>query len=146
MKDFVPVSPAHALAHRLAYQRIIDVRSPSEHADDCFPGATGHCVLDDAERVRIGTLNKEVSPFEAKRVGAALVARNIANLLENQLQSLNRQGKILVYCWRGGNRSASLATILARIGYSVEVIEGGEAAAEPAPTVTADKKDEKKKR
>lgn len=125
MKDFVPVSPEHALAHRTGYQRIIDVRSPSEYADDCFPGARGHCVLNDAERVQIGTLNKEVSPFEAKRVGAAIVARNISVLLENELHTLNRQGKILVYCWRGGNRSASLATILARIGYSVEVIEGG---------------------
>ncbi len=125
MRDFQAVSAAQALAQRHQYQRIIDVRSPSEYLLDCFPGAVSHCVLDDEQRVRIGTLNKQVSPFEAKRVGAALVARNIAAMLEHGLHDLNRQDKVLVYCWRGGNRSASLGTILARIGYPVEVIEGG---------------------
>ena len=65
-----------------SFDAILDVRSPSEFAEDHLPGAINLPVLDDAERARVGTLYKQVSPFEAKRVGAALVARNIAHHVE----------------------------------------------------------------
>ena len=125
MRDFQATSASAALANRPQYTKIIDVRSPSEFLEDCFPDAENQPVLNDEQRVTIGTINKEISAFEAKRVGAALVSRNIANILETHFTDLQRDAKLLVYCWRGGNRSASLATVLARIGYHVEVIEGG---------------------
>jgi tRNA 2-selenouridine synthase len=125
MKDFTSISAAVALDLASSFQRIIDVRSPSEFALDHFPGALNYPVLSDEERIEIGTLDQQVSSFEAKKVGAALVARNIAMLLENQLIDLKRQDKILIYCWRGGNRSGSLATVLSRIGYNVNTVDGG---------------------
>ena len=64
-----------------AYRDRIDVRSPAEFAQDHIPAAANHPVLDDAERARIGTLYA-ASPFSARRRGAALVARNIAAMLE----------------------------------------------------------------
>ncbi len=67
-----------------AYDDILDVRSPAEYADDHIPGAINVPVLNDEERARIGTLYKQVSPFEAKKLGAALIARNIAYHLEDQ--------------------------------------------------------------
>ena len=107
------------------FDTIIDARSEGEYALDHLPGAINCPVLDDEERVRVGTLYKQVGSFEAKKVGAALVARNIARHLEQQFDSKPREWKPLVYCWRGGNRSGSLAHILAKIGWPVVQLDGG---------------------
>ena len=107
------------------YSCIIDVRAPAEFAEDHLPGAINLPVLNDAERTEIGTLQKQVGPFEAKRRGAALVARNIARHLETELCNAPRDFKPLVYCWRGGQRSGAMAQILSEIGWKTTVIEGG---------------------
>lgn len=107
------------------FDQIIDVRSPAEYALDHIPGAINCPVLDNDERIRVGTLYKQVGAFEAKKVGAALVAKNIARHIETQFIDLPREWKPLVYCWRGGNRSGSMATILARIGWPVIQLDGG---------------------
>lgn len=104
---------------------IIDVRSPSEFADDHVPGAINMPVLDDQQRIEIGTMYKQISPFAAKRAGAALVARNIAHHLQTTLKDAPRDFSPLVYCWRGGQRSGSMARILSEIGWQTGVIEGG---------------------
>lgn len=108
-----------------SFDAIIDVRSPSEFALDHLPGAVNYPVLDDEERVRVGTIYKQVNPFEAKKIGAALVAKNIGRHIEEHFTSLPREWKPLVYCWRGGNRSGSMAHILAKIGWPVVQLDGG---------------------
>lgn len=65
-----------------AFDEIVDVRTPLEYADDHIPGALNAPVLTNEERVIVGTMYKQVSPFEATRVGAAMVARNIARHLD----------------------------------------------------------------
>jgi hypothetical protein len=65
------------------FDAIIDVRSPSEFAEDHLPGAINLPVLNDEERVRVGTLYKQTSAFEAKKLGAALIAKNIAQHIED---------------------------------------------------------------
>jgi tRNA 2-selenouridine synthase len=107
------------------FDTIIDARSEGEFALDHLPGAINCPVLNDEERVRVGTLYKQVGSFEAKKLGAALVARNIARHLEEQFADKPKDWKPLVYCWRGGNRSGSLAHILARIGWPVVQLDGG---------------------
>lgn len=107
------------------FKTILDARSPSEYALDHLPGACNTPVLDDDERARVGTTNAEAGAFEAKRQGAALVARNIAGLMDTVFREQPREWSPLVYCWRGGQRSGSLATVLARVGWSVSLIEGG---------------------
>ncbi len=107
------------------FDTVIDVRSPSEHAEDHIPGAVNLPVLDDEERARVGTIYTRISPFTARKVGAALVARNAARHLEGPLADKPGGWRPLVYCWRGGQRSNSFATILAQVGWRVEVIEGG---------------------
>ncbi|MBU6272207.1 MAG: tRNA 2-selenouridine(34) synthase MnmH [Betaproteobacteria bacterium] len=124
-RDPHPVAAETALAQLDDYDLIIDARSPSEHALDHLPGAVSMPVLDDAERAQVGTLNTQVGAFEAKRMGAALVSRRIAALLDGPLAALPRQSRCLVYCWRGGNRSGSLATVMARVGWPVAVLTGG---------------------
>lgn len=109
----------------LRFDDIIDVRAPAEYADDHLPGAISLPVLDDAERAQVGTIYKQVSPFDARKLGAALVARNAAAHLMGPLADKPGGWQPLVYCWRGGQRSGSFATILGQIGWRVEVIAGG---------------------
>jgi len=107
------------------FDAIIDVRSPAEFAEDHLPGAINCPVLSNEERIKIGTLYKQVNAFEAKKLGAALVARNIAQHIETQFLAHGRDWQPLVYCWRGGNRSGAMAHILARIGWPVTQLDGG---------------------
>ena len=107
------------------FDALIDVRSPSEFAEDHIPGAINCPVLDDEERKRVGTLYKQVNAFEAKKVGAAIVARNIARHIDAHFIDKPRDWKPLIYCWRGGNRSGAMAHIFARIGWPAIQLDGG---------------------
>lgn len=107
------------------FETLIDVRSPSEFTLDHVPGAVNFPSLSNDERARVGTLYKQKSPFEARKVGAALMARNIANAVEHPLFEKDRTWRPLIYCWRGGQRSHGFATILRQIGWRAEVLEGG---------------------
>lgn len=109
----------------LGFDAVIDVRSPAEFAEDHLPGAINLPVLDDAERARVGTIYKQESPFLARKIGAALVARNAARHLEDTLAGMPGGWRPLVYCWRGGQRSGSFATILSQVGWRVELVQGG---------------------
>ncbi|MBC7157195.1 MAG: tRNA 2-selenouridine(34) synthase MnmH, partial [Rhodobacteraceae bacterium] len=104
---------------RLPADEIIDVRSPAEFAEDHLPGAINLPVLDDAERARVGTIYKQQSPFLARKVGAALVAANAARHLLGPLADRPGGWRPVLYCWRGGQRSGSFATILEQIGWRV---------------------------
>ncbi|MEA9599816.1 tRNA 2-selenouridine(34) synthase MnmH [Polynucleobacter sp. AP-Sanab-80-C2] len=107
------------------FDLIVDVRSPAEFALDHIPGAVNYPVLDNEERAKIGTLYKQVSPFAAKKLGAALVSRNIAHHLEDYLLEMPREWRPLIYCWRGGERSGAFTHILNRIGWKAMQLEGG---------------------
>ena len=113
------------VAQLAQFDEIIDVRSEAEFALDHIPGAINCPVLDNEERIRVGTLYTQVSPFEAKKVGAALVSRNIARHLEENLSQRPRNWKPLIYCWRGGTRSAAMAAVLQQIGWRANRLEGG---------------------
>lgn len=125
MKYPALLSFAEILPQLDQFDALIDVRSPSEFAEDHIPGAINCPVLDDEERKRVGTLYKQVNTFEAKKVGAALVAHNIARHIEAQFVDKPRGWKPMIYCWRGGNRSGAMAHILARIGWPVIQLDGG---------------------
>ncbi|MGI1663514.1 tRNA 2-selenouridine(34) synthase MnmH [Palleronia sp. KMU-117] len=107
------------------FDTVIDVRSPAEYAEDHLPGAISLPALSDEERARVGTIYKQDSPFRARKIGAALVARNVAAHLDGPLADKDGGWRPLVYCWRGGQRSGSVATILREIGWRVEVLTGG---------------------
>jgi tRNA 2-selenouridine synthase len=107
------------------FDAIIDARSPAEYADDHLPGAISCPVLSDDERARVGTLYKQVSPFEARKLGATLVARNIAHHIEANFLDKPKTWRPLVYCWRGGQRSGAFQHILREIGWNAHRLEGG---------------------
>jgi tRNA 2-selenouridine synthase len=120
-----PIPATEALARLASFSAIIDARSEGEHAEDHLPDAINWPSLNNAERIRVGTLYKQVSPFEAQKIGAALVARNIAGHIEREVMDKPKSWQPLVYCWRGGKRSNSLALILGQIGFKVHLLEGG---------------------
>ena len=108
-----------------AFDYVCDARAPSEYEDDHVPGAISTPVLDDEQRKRVGTMYKQVDPFEAKKLGAALVAQNLSKIIDENFMACEKSTKILVYCWRGGERSLSLAHVLSRIGFDVHFAPGG---------------------
>jgi tRNA 2-selenouridine synthase len=108
-----------------AFRDRIDVRSPAEFAEDHLPGAINLPVLDDDERARIGTTYVQVSAFEARKAGAAIVARNIARIVATHVQDKPREWAPLVYCWRGGQRSRALVHVLNEIGFRAVQLDGG---------------------
>lgn len=120
-----PINAAEAMARLASFSAIIDARSEGEYAEDHLPGAVNWPSLDNEERVRVGTLYKQVSSFEAQKIGAALVAQNIAAHIQREVLDKPRSWQPLIYCWRGGKRSNSLALILGQIGFRVHLVEGG---------------------
>jgi tRNA 2-selenouridine synthase len=107
------------------FDEIVDVRTPLEFAEDHIPGAINAPVLSNEERVIVGTMYKQVSPFEATRVGAAMVARNIAQHLDTTFADRPRNWRPLIYCWRGGKRSGSMTTWFNLIGWQARQLDGG---------------------
>ena len=115
----VPISELHTFKTR------IDARTPLEFSADHIPGAINLPVLSNAQRVIVGTLHKQGDIFEAKRVGAAFVSRNIADHLEGGLANIPKQTPLLLYCWRGGLRSGSFVVWLRMIGWDAYQLSGG---------------------
>lgn len=118
--------PAMATVTQLRnFDEIIDVRSPAEFAADHVPGAINCPALGDEQRARIGTIYKQVSPFEARRLGAAMVARNLSDALFDHFQDKPKSWRPLIYCWRGGQRSGAFVTWFRLIGWDACQLEGG---------------------
>jgi tRNA 2-selenouridine synthase len=103
---------------------VIDVRTPAEFDEDHVPGAVNCPVLSNEERAEVGALHVRVSGFEAKKLGAALISRNIAAIIE-RFRDRPRDWAPLVYCWRGGQRSRSLTHVMNEIGWRAAQLEGG---------------------
>lgn len=119
------ISAEDALSQLENFSTIIDARSEGEYAEDHLPGAVNWPSLHDDERKIVGTRYKQISQFEAKKLGAALVAKNIAAHIQRDVLDKPREWQPLVYCWRGGKRSGSLALILDQIGFKVTLVDGG---------------------
>jgi tRNA 2-selenouridine synthase len=107
------------------FDEIVDVRTPAEFALDHVPGAVNLPVLSNAERAEVGTIYVQDSRLKARRLGAALVARNIAAHLEGPLKDKPGSYAPLIYCWRGGQRSLAMATVLEQVGWRPSRLAGG---------------------
>lgn len=123
--SLTPIPAAEALQQLDAFDTIIDARTEAEFAEDHLPGAVNWPTLNNAQRIEIGTMYKQVNAFEAKKRGAAMAASNIAAHINREVMDKPRDWKPLTYCWRGGKRSGSLSLILSEIGFKVTIIDGG---------------------
>jgi len=119
------IAAADAVARLDSFSAVIDARSEDEFALDHLPGAINWPSLNNDERKLVGTMYVQVSAFEAQKHGAALVAANIARHIEHHILDKPKNWQPLVYCWRGGKRSGSLALVLGQIGFKVSLVEGG---------------------
>ena len=113
------------VAQLSSFDEIIDARTPAEFAEDHIPGAINLPVLDNEERIVVGTMYKQQSAFDARRLGGALVAANISQHMLTVLKDKPRNWRPLIYCWRGGQRSGSFATWLRMVGWDACQLEGG---------------------
>ena len=120
-----PIAAAEAIERLADFDAVIDARSENEYAEDHLPGAVNWPSLDNAERHEVGTMYKQVSPFEARKRGASLVAANISRHIAREVMDKPKGWKPLVYCWRGGQRSGALSLVLGQIGFQVHIVEGG---------------------
>jgi tRNA 2-selenouridine synthase len=118
-------SSISTLSDDSSFDEIIDVRTPAEYLLDHIPGAVNFPVLSNEERVIVGTKYIQESSFEAKKLGATLIARNIAHHIEAEFATRPKTWRPLIYCWRGGKRSSSMGHILRQIGWDAHVLEGG---------------------
>jgi tRNA 2-selenouridine synthase len=123
--SLTPMTAGEVIAQLTQFDAVIDARSEAEYAEDHLPGAINWPTLNNAERIEIGTLYKQINPFEARKRGAAIAARNIAAHIEREVIDKPKDWKPLAYCWRGGQRSGALLLILSQIGFKVTLVEGG---------------------
>lgn len=105
---------------------LIDVRSPAEYAQGHAPAAASVPLFSDAERAEIGTIYKQQSPAKAVRLGLKYAGMRMADLVAEVDALAKRDPSPLeVYCWRGGQRSGSVAWLLRTAGYDVSRWDGG---------------------
>ncbi len=119
------INAEDALRRLEDFDTVIDARSEGEYAEDHLPASVNWPTLNNAQRIHVGTVYKQISAFEAKKQGAAIAARNISIHLEQHVLQKPKDWKPLTYCWRGGKRSGSLSLVLDQIGFRVTLLEGG---------------------
>jgi len=101
---------------------LVDVRSPSEFADSTIPGSCNIPLFTDAERAEVGTLYKQVSVDAAKEKGLEIVSAKLPAFIK-EFQKI--PGDKAVFCWRGGMRSKTTATLLSLMGIRAYRLAGG---------------------
>lgn len=118
-----PVSIEEILAD-LPEKPLLDVRSPGEFAQGHVPGAVSFPLFEDAERAEVGTLYKQVGPQNAMLRGLEFVGPKMADFVR-QAGEIAPNRVINVHCWRGGQRSGSVAWLLRTAGFAVKTMTGG---------------------
>jgi tRNA 2-selenouridine synthase len=103
----------------------IDVRSPGEFADCHIPGAINLPLFTNEERATIGTTYKQMGQGDAKWKGMQVVSPKIPEMMEKIKIHIDTGKKPIIYCWRGGMRSRSVATFAEMSGLDVHKLAGG---------------------
>lgn len=103
---------------------LIDVRSESEYAESHIPGAVNIPIFNDEERAQVGTVYKQIGSEQAKELGLRVASAKLPELIKS-IEQVSQDKEPVVYCWRGGMRSKSIATVLDLMGLPVHRLEGG---------------------
>ena len=104
---------------------VLDTRSPGEYTRGHLAGAHPLPLFTDDERARVGTTYKQVEPRQALLLGLELVGPKMRWLVEEAERLAGGVGEVALYCWRGGQRSAATAWLLAQAGFTVARLAGG---------------------
>lgn len=103
---------------------VLDVRSPGEYAQGHIPGAVSFPLFDDLERARVGTVYKQQGKEEAMLLGLKIVGPKMEKFVR-QARKLAPHRRLAVHCWRGGQRSGSMAWLFRQSGFDVVTLLGG---------------------
>ncbi|MEM9918157.1 MAG: tRNA 2-selenouridine(34) synthase MnmH [Bacteroidota bacterium] len=103
---------------------LLDVRTPAEYTKGHIPGALSFPLFENQERVEIGTLYKQQSPRDAFLRGLELVGPKMADFVR-KAEAIAPDKKLLLHCWRGGQRSGSMGWLLRSAGFDVRTLDGG---------------------
>ena len=106
---------------------VLDVRSPSEHAQGHLPGAISFPLFLDEERAVVGKTYKQVGQTEAIETGLGIVGPKLQALANRARELFDAQARpkpLLLYCWRGGMRSGSVDWLLRTAGIPTVLLEG----------------------
>ncbi len=105
-------------------RKLLDVRTPAEFDKGHIPGAISFPLFSNEERVKVGTLYKQVSPESALLKGLDFVGPKMSGFIK-WAKKISPEKKVCLHCWRGGKRSGSLSWLLSMAGFDVQVIQGG---------------------
>lgn len=103
---------------------LVDARSEGEFAQSHIPGAINIPILDNAERIQVGTLYKQAGPEKATLKGFELVGPRFHLIQREALRKFPAK-KLILYCWRGGMRSQILSWLLTQVGFEIYRLDGG---------------------
>ena len=103
---------------------LVDARSEGEFAQSHIPGAINIPILDNTERIQVGTLYKQAGPEKATLKGFELVGPRFHLIQREALRKFPAK-KLILYCWRGGMRSQILSWLLTQVGFEIFRLEGG---------------------
>ena len=119
---FSEITPAALFPAKEQGHIVVDVRSPSEYKEATIPGAINIPLFSDAERAEVGTLYKQAGPEQATALGLELFSKKLPAFIAAFKQLAQ---PVTVFCWRGGMRSKTAATVLDLMGISVNRLSGG---------------------
>ncbi len=103
---------------------MVDVRSPAEFAKGHIPGAINIPIFTNDERAAVGTIYKQQGKDEAVQLGLEYVGPKLKDFAATA-SSISANKEILLYCWRGGMRSGSMAWLFETIGLKPKLLQKG---------------------
>ena len=103
---------------------IIDVRTPAEYMQGHIPTAHNIPLFSDEERKKIGKTYKHAGQQDAIIMGLEYAGPKMKNLAL-RAADIAIHKELLVHCWRGGMRSASMAWLFKTTGLESQTLDGG---------------------
>ena len=103
---------------------VVDARSEGEFEQSHIPGAVNIPILNNDERITVGTLYKNAGAEKATLKGFELVGPRF-HLIQKEALRLFPNKKLILYCWRGGMRSQILSWLLDMVGFEIFRLQGG---------------------
>ncbi|MGM0523773.1 MAG: tRNA 2-selenouridine(34) synthase MnmH [Bacillota bacterium] len=119
---FKDITPQELYNLKTSDKVIVDVRSPKEYNDATIPGAINIPLFTDDERAEVGTIYKQEGQEAAKDRGLEIYSKKLPAFI-NAFKQLPQP--ITVFCWRGGMRSKTAATVLDLMNINVNRLSGG---------------------
>lgn len=103
---------------------VVDVRSQNEFAAGHISTAINIPLLNDEERIAVGTDYKQKGKEEAIRTGFRLVGPRIHQIVD-AAKATAKDNELIVHCWRGGMRSSNFSQFVGMAGVNTHILKGG---------------------